>query len=56
MADELMFQEELLKGIPDELPEPAPYDDSVNHAPEGACHEENEDEFQHYAQHQAPGL
>lgn len=33
MAEELMFQEELLQGIPDELPEPVPYDDSVNHAP-----------------------
>ncbi len=33
MEEELKFQEELLQGIPDELPEPAPYDDSVNHAP-----------------------
>ncbi len=33
MEEELKFQEELLQGIPDELPEPTSYDDSVNHAP-----------------------
>ena len=33
MANELTFQEEILRGIPDELPEPQPFDDSVNHAP-----------------------
>ena len=27
------FQEEILAGIPAELPEPQPYDESVNHAP-----------------------
>ncbi|MBL7846372.1 MAG: urocanate hydratase [Cyclobacteriaceae bacterium] len=33
MAIELTFQEEILQGIPDELPEPQPYDETVNHAP-----------------------
>lgn len=33
MTSELTFQEQLLQGIPDELPEPRPYDDTVNHAP-----------------------
>ena len=33
MANELTFQEEILRGISDELPEPRPYDDSVSHAP-----------------------
>jgi len=33
MANDLTFQEEILHGIPDELPEPQPYDASVNHAP-----------------------
>ncbi len=32
MAD-LTFQEQILQGIPDELPEPKPYDESLNHAP-----------------------
>ena len=27
------FQEEIRAGIPAELPEPQPYDESVNHAP-----------------------
>lgn len=33
MANELTFQEEITRGIPDELPEPPPYDPSVSHAP-----------------------
>ncbi len=33
MANELTFQEEIVRGIPDELPEPQPWDDSVSHAP-----------------------
>ncbi len=33
MANELTFQEEIARGIPDELPEPQPYDPSVSHAP-----------------------
>jgi len=33
MALTLTFQEELAQGIPDELPDPQPYDDTVNHAP-----------------------
>jgi len=33
MASELTFQEQILHGIPDALPEPKPHDDSINHAP-----------------------
>jgi len=33
MALTLTFQEEIAQGIPDELPDPQPYDDTVNHAP-----------------------
>ncbi len=33
MANELTFQEEIVRGIPDELPEPQPWDNSVSHAP-----------------------
>lgn len=33
MAVPLTFQEELLQGIPDELPDPQPFDQTVNHAP-----------------------
>lgn len=33
MTSDLTFQEQLLQGIPDELPEPRPYDPTVNHAP-----------------------
>lgn len=33
MASELTFQEQILQGIPDVLPEPKPHDDSINHAP-----------------------
>lgn len=33
MASAPTFQEQILQGIPDELPEPRPYDESVNHAP-----------------------
>ena len=29
----MTFQEEILAGIPSELPEPKPYDPAVNHAP-----------------------
>lgn len=33
MKRELSFAEQILQGIPDELPEPKPYDPTVNHAP-----------------------
>jgi urocanate hydratase len=33
MTSALTFQEQLLQGIPDELPEPRPFDDTVSHAP-----------------------
>lgn len=33
MTSDLTFQEQILQGIPDALPEPQPYDESVNHAP-----------------------
>jgi len=33
MASEKTFQEVIMHGIPDELPELQPYDDAVNHAP-----------------------
>ena len=29
----MTFQEEILEGIPDQLPDPKPYDPDVNHAP-----------------------
>ena len=33
MENELSLQEEIVRGIPDELPEPQPFDESVSHAP-----------------------
>ncbi|MFN4299551.1 MAG: urocanate hydratase [Thermaurantimonas sp.] len=33
MKKELSFAEQILQGIPEELPEPKPYDPTVNHAP-----------------------
>jgi urocanate hydratase len=33
MGSEVNFQQQIMQGIPDELPPPVPYDSSVNHAP-----------------------
>jgi urocanate hydratase len=33
IATQLSFQQQILQGIPDNLPEPKPFDPSVNHAP-----------------------
>ncbi len=33
MPHSLTFQEEILQGIPDELPDPQPFDETINHAP-----------------------
>lgn len=32
-TESLSFKEQILQGIPDELPDPKPYDETVNHAP-----------------------